>query len=78
MSDLNGNNRNLDNDNRVYGMALSRLHINMKTYNNLYEKIISMDNLYSAYLRARKGKTRKDYVIKFEENLEKSLLDLHY
>lgn len=29
-----------------------------------------MDNLHYAYLRARKGKIRKDYVIEFEENLE--------
>jgi len=50
----------------------------MKKYNDLYEKIISFDNLVMAWKKARKGKTRKDYVIKFEENLEKSLLDLHY
>ena len=76
---VNGNNWNDNNDNgHAFGIALAPKTHTMKTYNNLYEKIISFDNLYSAYLRARKGKTRKDYVIKFEENLEKSLLDLHY
>ncbi|MDO8459490.1 MAG: reverse transcriptase domain-containing protein [Nanoarchaeota archaeon] len=50
----------------------------MKTYKNLYEKIISFDNLVLAWKKARKGKTQKLYVVKFEENLEKNLLDLHF
>jgi len=50
----------------------------MKTYNNLYEKIISFKNLVLAWEKARKDKTKKSYVIEFEKNLNKNLLDLHY
>jgi len=46
--------------------------------NNLYHKIISLDNLILAWQKARKGKTKKDYVIEFEKNTEKNLLDLHF
>ena len=42
----------------------------------MYEQIYSLENLYLAYLKARKGKTRKLYVLKFEKNLEKNLLKL--
>ncbi|MBU0894253.1 MAG: hypothetical protein KKF48_02250 [Nanoarchaeota archaeon] len=49
----------------------------MKTYKNLYQKIISFGNLFLAYKKARKGKTKKDYVIEFEKNLIKNLLQLH-
>ncbi|MEK6893195.1 MAG: reverse transcriptase domain-containing protein [Nanoarchaeota archaeon] len=57
-------------------MALSRGNI-LKTYNNLYGKIISFENLVLAWKRARKGKTKKFYVIKFEENLKENLMQLH-
>ena len=49
----------------------------MKTYKNLYEIIISLDNLILAWRKARKGKTKKDYVIEFEKKLRKNLLKLH-
>ena len=42
----------------------------------LFEKLMSFDNLYSAYLKARKGKRFLDYVLVFEQNLEQELLDL--
>ena len=45
----------------------------MKTYNKLYEKIYSKDNLTSAFKKARKGKSKKDYVINFESDLNKNL-----
>ncbi len=48
----------------------------MKTYKNLYEKIYSLDNLILAWRKARKGKTKKDYIIEFESNLIKNLLKL--
>ena len=73
---LNGNNRNLNYNNRVRGMVLSR-GFQMKTYNNLYHKVCSLENLYLAYKKARKGKTKKDYVIEFEKNLFENLLKLH-
>ncbi len=49
----------------------------MKTYNNLYQKIYDIKNLILAYRKARKGKTKKPYVIKFEENLAYNLKKLH-
>lgn len=40
----------------------------MKTYKNLYNNLCHKENLFLAYLKARKGKTKKYYVKKFEEN----------
>ena len=57
---------------------LSQLGLIMKTYNNLYAKIISLENLILAWKKARKGKTKKDYVINFEEELFCNLMALHY
>ena len=50
----------------------------MKTYKNIYKKIYSYDNLYLAYKKARKGKTKRPYVKEFEENLDKNLIDLRF
>ncbi len=50
----------------------------MKTYNNLYKHLYSYWNLKWAYQKARKGKTKKDYVIKFEENLKQNLFQLRF
>lgn len=50
----------------------------MKTYNHLYEEIYSLYNLYLAYKKARKGKTKKLYVIEFETNLFENLLNLYH
>ena len=47
------------------------------TYNNLYSKVTNVRNLFPAYIRARKGKTKKDYVIEFQANLRENLLKLH-
>ena len=44
---------------------------------SLYEKIISPKNLFLAYKRARKGKTKKDYVKNFEKNLYENIFKLH-
>ena len=49
---------------------------NMKTYNNLYEEICSINNLANAWRKAKKGKTKKDYVIEFKQNLRENLLQL--
>lgn len=43
---------------------------------SLYDKICSYDNLFLAYKKARRGKGKKWYVIKFEENLERNLIEL--
>ena len=48
----------------------------MKTYNNLYNKICSYDNLILAYKKTRKGKSKKDYVINYSRNLKDNLLQL--
>ena len=48
-----------------------------KTYNHLYSKIYSLKNLILAWRKARKGKTKKDYLIEFEADLRKNLLKLH-
>ncbi|MDP3917285.1 MAG: reverse transcriptase domain-containing protein [Nanoarchaeota archaeon] len=45
--------------------------------NEIYLKIISLENLYFAYKKARKHKTKKEYVIEFEENLQENLIKLH-
>ena len=44
--------------------------------NNLYSKIYNLSNLILAYKKARKGKTKKKYVIEFKKNLIKNLLGL--
>jgi len=48
----------------------------MKTYNDLYTKLYSLDNLFLAYKKARKRKTKKDYVLEFDEDLINNLLKL--
>lgn len=48
----------------------------MKSCNNLYNKIHSLDNLKLAFKKARKGKNQKSYVKEFEANLEDNLLQL--
>ena len=53
-----------------------RLGFIMKVHNNLYEEICSMNNLANTWRNARKGKTKKDYVIEFEKNIRKNLLEL--
>ncbi|MBI3623850.1 hypothetical protein HY212_07270 [Candidatus Pacearchaeota archaeon] len=48
----------------------------MNTYKNLYEEVTNLGNLILAWRKARKGKTKKDYVIEFEKDLIKNLLNL--
>ncbi len=48
----------------------------MKAYGNLYSELCSYENLELAFKKARKRKTKKDYVIEFEANLENNLLQL--
>ena len=69
----NSNNEHLDNSNDNGRMAQPARKIKME---NLYKKIYSFGNLFLAWKKARKGKTLRAHVIKFEENLEKNLLDL--
>ncbi len=46
--------------------------------NKTYEEIISLKNLILAWRKARKGKTKKNYVIEFEKELPKNLRRLYF
>jgi len=48
----------------------------MKTYRNLYAELHSIENLYLAFRKAKKGKSKKAYVKKFESDLKNNLLKL--
>lgn len=48
-----------------------------KTYNNIWQDVISFDALHSAYLRARKGRRYSIQVMRFEADLEGNLIQLH-
>jgi hypothetical protein len=48
----------------------------MKTYGNLFNKTCSFENLHLAYLKARKSKRYRPYVLEFSYNLEENLLNL--
>jgi len=49
----------------------------LKRYGNLFEKAFSLDNLYIAYLNARKNKRKKKSCFEFETNLGSNLTDLY-
>lgn len=61
------------NDN---GRMIHETRLKMKTFNNIYPKVYSYKNLESAFKKARKGKTKKDYVINFEKDLKNNLIAL--
>lgn len=48
----------------------------MKTYKRVYEKICSKKNIFQAYEKAKKGKSKKPSVLKFENNLDENLRQL--
>ncbi len=50
----------------------------METYKNIYYKIYKWENILLAFRKARKGKSKKDYVKKFEENLIENLQQLQF
>ena len=77
-------NRNPTNTNASLGITYPLGHT-MKTYKNLYKQLCSTENLYLAYLKARKGKSKKQAVIEFDKNvnenlkqLQKELIELTY
>lgn len=49
----------------------------MITFNKLFEKLISIENLTDAYLKARKNKSNNPAVIKFEKHWQLHLANLH-
>lgn len=48
----------------------------MKPIKNLFKKVYDFDNLYTAYLNARKCKRYRAEVLKFTSNLEENLIDI--
>lgn len=49
----------------------------MKTYNNLFDKIVNLDNLHLAERKARKGKSKNKEVVEFTKNKTENLLLLY-
>lgn len=47
-----------------------------KTYKNLYPRIYDFENIYQAYIKARKGKRYQSDVLKFSANLEENLITI--
>ncbi len=45
---------------------------------NLYDEIVSLDNLEKSFENASRGKSGKKYVIDFEKELKENLAKLHY
>ena len=71
-------NKNGNNENGCAArIALAPKTNDMKSHKYLYPKIYSIRNLCIAWRKARKGKTKKDYVIEFESKLRENLLELH-
>ncbi len=50
----------------------------MKTYRNLYPRVCDFDNLYRAYLKARRGKHYRPDVLQFTAHLEENLSRLRH
>lgn len=48
----------------------------MKRHGHIYEQIYDFENLYLAYLEARKGKRYRDEVLEFSANLEENLIQI--
>ena len=71
---VNGNNHGNNRNGRAFEIALVSKTFYMKTCKNLYQEIVSEENPHSAFKKARKRKTTKDYVINFEKDLENKLL----
>ena len=48
----------------------------MKTFRNLFPQIISFENVYAAYRKARKGKRYKEYTLSFSDDIESELFSI--
>ncbi len=71
-------NKNGNNENGCAArIALAPKTNDMKSHKYLYPKIYSIRNLCIAWRKARKGKTKKDYVIEFELKLRENILELY-
>jgi retron-type reverse transcriptase len=56
----------------------SGLPLGKKTYKSLFPALCEYNNLMLAFIKARKHKTKKEYVKKFESNLNTELLRLQW
>jgi retron-type reverse transcriptase/predicted DNA-binding transcriptional regulator len=79
-NNLNGNN-NLNNNGRFVGIVKLKnrrdTHSHCKMQDrDLFAEICKYENLEQAFRKARKGKTRKDYIMEFEDKLDANLLCL--
>lgn len=73
-------NANNQPSNRL-GMASSTLRASvlpMETYSKFFHKLCDYDNLLLAFIKARKRKTKKEYVQQFEANLANELYHLQW
>ncbi len=50
---------------------------NMKIYRNIFNKVISLENLFGAWEKFKKGKQKKPDVQKFEFQLEQNIFSLY-
>jgi len=73
---INGNNNGNNRNGYAFGIALDTKTLCMKTYKNIYQEIISEENLCLAYKKARKAKTKKDYVREFKKKLKENISEL--
>jgi len=48
----------------------------MKRHGNLFNKIISYENIYQGYRNARRGKGWQDTIKRFESNLDENLKNI--
>lgn len=48
----------------------------MKSFNNLFEKVIDFENLYLAYCNSKKGKRYRMQALEFKKNLEENLIEI--
>jgi len=69
-SNFNANNRNVDNHNRVRGIAR---HAESSHRYDLWQKLCSYQNIELAFKKARKHKTLRPCVIEFEKELSANL-----
>ena len=50
------------------------LELNMKTYNNLWEKFITKENFELAYINSIKRKSKQQSVREFKKNKEENIV----
>ena len=70
------NSKSIKTDGISDGRIARRARTMMKTRKNLYGEICSLDNILLAWKKARKLKTKRQYVVEFERKLLENLLML--